>query len=56
MFQIENYHDFKSYQNMLIILSFSFLYHKLQLFYICYVHYTPFTCDKRLLKFYDFES
>jgi hypothetical protein len=41
MFQIENYHDFKSYQNMLTILRSSFLYHKLQFIYIYIMYITP---------------
>ncbi len=36
---------------MLITLSVCSLYHKLQLCFVCHAHYTPFTCDKRLLKF-----
>jgi len=28
----------------------------LQLCFICYVHYTSFTCDKRLLKSWDFKN
>lgn len=49
-FNLKFYHNFESYKNMLIILRFSFLYHKFQLCFICYVHYTPFICDKTLLK------
>ncbi len=49
-FSLKNYHNFESYQNMLNILHFSFLYHKLQLCFIYYVHYTPSICDKPLLK------
>jgi hypothetical protein len=40
---------------MLNILCFSFLYHKLQLCFICYVHYTSFICDKTFLKFSNFK-
>ncbi len=36
---------------MLITLGFCSLYHKLQLCFVCHAHYTPFTCDKRLLNF-----
>jgi hypothetical protein len=40
MFHFENYHNFESNQNMLIILGFCFLYHKLQL--VLYgMHITP---------------
>ncbi len=35
---------------MLIILGFCSLYHKLQFCFVCHAHYTPFTCDKGLLK------
>ncbi len=49
-FILINYCNFESYQNMLAILDFSLLYHKLQLYLICDVHYTPFTCDKGLLN------
>jgi hypothetical protein len=35
---------------MLIILSFSFLYRKLQLCFIFHVHYILFTCGKKNLK------
>jgi hypothetical protein len=38
---------------MITILEYNFLYHKLQKKFICHVHYTSFTCDKRLLKFLD---
>jgi len=43
-FALKIYHNFKSYQNMLTILGFFFLCHKLQLCFICQAHYTPFTC------------
>jgi hypothetical protein len=33
-FVLKIYHDFESYQNMLITLGFCFLYHKLQLCFI----------------------
>ncbi len=49
-FILKIYHNFESYQNMLIILGFYFLYHKLQLCFVCHAHYTPFTCGKGLLK------
>jgi hypothetical protein len=39
------------YENMLTILCFIFLYHKLQLCLKSHVHYTPLTCGKGLLKF-----
>jgi hypothetical protein len=34
---------------MLTTLGFCFLYHKLQLCFVCHAHYTPFTCGKGLL-------
>jgi hypothetical protein len=40
----------------LTILGFSFLYHVLQLCFICHIHYTPLTCGKKLQKFWDFEA
>ncbi len=30
------YHNFESYQNMLTTLSFYFLYHKLQFYFVCH--------------------
>jgi hypothetical protein len=39
---------------MLIILSFNFLYHKLQLCFIFHVHYILFTCGKKNLKIQKF--
>jgi len=41
---------------MLIILGFKFLYYKLQICFICHVHYTPFTCDKIFLKIWNFQT
>jgi hypothetical protein len=55
-FVLKNDHNFKSYQNVLITLGFSFLYYKLQLCLICHVHHTPFSCGKRILKIKDFET
>jgi hypothetical protein len=57
-FILKIYHNIESYQNMkLITLGFCFLYHKLQDFFVCHAHYTPFTCGKtRLLKFEIFEK
>jgi hypothetical protein len=46
----EIHYNFESYQNMLTTLGFNFLYHKLQLCFICHVHYTPFTHGKIILK------
>jgi hypothetical protein len=40
------YHNFESYQNMLIVLPFCFFYHKKQLFFVCHAHYTSFICGK----------
>jgi len=37
-------------------LCFCFLYHKLQLCFLCHAHYTPFTCGKGLLNFFFFEN
>ncbi len=48
-FILNIYHDF-AYQNILITSSFCFLYHKIQLFFACHAHYTPFTCCEGLLK------
>jgi hypothetical protein len=50
-FTFKNDHNFNSFQYMSITLGFGFLDHKLQLCFICHVHYTSFTCGKRLLKF-----
>jgi hypothetical protein len=50
-FILKTYHNFESYQNMLTTLGFCFLYHKLQLCFVCHAHYTPFTCGKKPLKF-----
>jgi hypothetical protein len=33
---------------MITIVGFSFLYHRLQIYVVCHVHYTSFTCDKGL--------
>jgi hypothetical protein len=41
---------------MLTTLGFCFLYHKLQLRFVCHAHYTPFTCGKELLKNKKFET
>jgi hypothetical protein len=49
-FILKIYHNFELYQNMLTTLCFFLLYHKLQLFFLCHAHYTPFTCGKGLLK------
>jgi hypothetical protein len=37
-FDLQIYYNLKSYQNILITLGFSFLYHKLQPLFICHVH------------------
>ncbi len=50
------YHNFESYQNMLITLDFFFLYHKLPFCFVSYAHYTLFTCGKGLLKIWKFEK
>jgi hypothetical protein len=50
-FILKFYHSFESYQIMLIILGFFFLYHELQLCFVCHAHNTPFTCGKTFLKF-----
>jgi hypothetical protein len=31
-----------------------FIFHKIKICFRCHVHYTPFTCGKGLLKFYNF--
>ncbi len=49
-FILKSYHNFESYQNMLIILGFCVLYHYFVLFLVCHAHCTPFTCGKGLLK------
>jgi hypothetical protein len=49
-FVLKNYPNFKLYQNMLTILCFIFLFHKLQLSFGYHVHYTLFTCGKGLLN------
>jgi hypothetical protein len=41
---------------MLTTLGFYYLYHKIQLFFVCHAHYTLFTCGKGFLKFYKFEK
>jgi hypothetical protein len=53
---LKNDHNFKSYQNMLIILSFSFLFHKLQLCFVFHVHYILITCGKKKLKIQKFRT
>jgi len=55
-FILKIYHNFESYQIMLTTLVFCFLYHKIQLCFVCHTHYTPFTCDKRLLKFFNLKK
>jgi hypothetical protein len=40
-FCLEINQNFKSCQNLLITLGLMFLYYKLQLCFICHVHYTP---------------
>jgi hypothetical protein len=50
-FFLKKHPNFKLYKNMLTILCFIFLDHKLQLcFNRCHVHHTSFTCRKKLLK------
>jgi len=53
-FILKFYHNFESYQNMLTTLGSCFLYHKMQLCFVCHAHYTPFTCGKGLLKILKF--
>jgi hypothetical protein len=53
-FILKFYPNFKLYENMLIVYFFILLFHKLQLCFKCHVHYTPFTCDKRLLKSFNY--
>jgi hypothetical protein len=55
-FILKSYHNFESYQNMLITLGFCVLYHKLQKQSVCLAHYTPFTCGKGLLKILNFQK
>ncbi len=55
-FILKIYHNFESYQNMLTILVFCFLYHKIELCFACHAHYTPFTCGKRFMKIFKFEN
>jgi len=55
-FQLENYHNFESYQKMLTTLGFCYLNHKLQLCFVCHAHYAPFACDKRRLTILKFEK
>jgi hypothetical protein len=50
-FVLKVYDDLKSYQIMLTILGFSFLYNKLQLYSRCHAHYALFICGKGFLKF-----
>jgi hypothetical protein len=50
---LKNYPNFRLYKNMLIILWFVFLYHKIQLCFRCHVHYTLFICRKGLLKIFN---
>jgi len=49
-FILKIYHNFESYQNMLTTFSFCFLYHKLQLCFVCHAHYNPF----KILKLHIF--
>jgi hypothetical protein len=42
--------NFTLHENMVVILWFLFLYHKIQLCFRCHVHHTPFTCGKGFLK------
>jgi len=55
-FFLKNDHNFKSFQYMQTILSFSFENHNLQLFIICHVHYTTFTCGKGLLEIWNLKN
>jgi len=50
VFHFEINHNFESYQNMQIILGSIVFYRKLQLFYICHLHYTPFTPHLHVVK------
>ncbi len=50
-FILKIYHNFESYQNMLTILGFCFLYHELKICFICHAqYYKSFTCGKRTLE------
>jgi hypothetical protein len=49
-FILKNHHNFKSCQNMLIILRFIFLYHKLQFCFKHHLHCITFTCHIRLMN------
>ncbi len=52
-FVLKNHHNFKSYQNMITTLGFTFLYQKLELCLIFPIYSTPFTCGKGLLRFWN---
>jgi hypothetical protein len=47
----ENDQNFKSYQNMLIILRFIFFHYKLHICFICHVHYISLTLMKDFWNF-----
>jgi hypothetical protein len=49
-FYFGNDYNFRLYQNMLTILGISFFNQKLQLCFICHVHYTSFTCGKKIFE------
>jgi hypothetical protein len=49
-FIFKNDHDFKSCQNMLIILMFILLYDNLQLCFRHLLHWITFTCHKGLMN------
>ncbi len=55
-FILRIYHNIESYQNMLTTLAFCFLYHKIQLCFVCHAHYTLLTCGKRFLKILNAEN
>jgi hypothetical protein len=49
-FVLKIYLNFKLYENILTNLWFILLFHRLQVCFKFHVHYTPFTCGKKLLK------
>ncbi len=51
-FILKIYHNFESYQTMLITLGFYFLYHKLQLCFVCHTPHLHVVKDFfQILKF-----
>jgi len=49
-FVLKNWHNFKSYQNMLTFSILIFLYYNLQIFFKQHIHCITFTCCKRLMN------